>query len=164
MSEASKLRNESGYRKLRFESVDDVLAEVNRIVEAGRSGKLRATGQWTPGQVFAHLAAWIEYAYDGFPMKPAPAFLRWILKLGLNRMLNKGLRRGVRIPGVKAGTFGQDDMPLEDAARRLQAALKRLATDPDAPYPSPAFGALSHQDRIKLNLRHAENHLGNLVY
>jgi Protein of unknown function (DUF1569) len=164
MVDASNPRGEAGFRKLRFESIEGVVAEVNRIVEAGRTGRLRATGNWTSGQILAHLAAWIEYAYDGFPMRPAPWLLRVILRLRLKKMLNKGMPRGIRIPGVKTGTFGQDDMPLEEAARRFQAALRRLAADPDAKHPSPAFGDLTHEERIKLNLRHAENHLGNLNY
>ncbi|HMO13403.1 MAG TPA: DUF1569 domain-containing protein [Pirellulaceae bacterium] len=152
------------HRRIRFESIEDCLAEVERILEAAREGRLQAIGNWTPGQILAHIASWIEYAYVGFPMKPAPAFLRWILRLRLGKMLESDMSRGVKIPGVKAGTTGMDEMETSEAGARLVAALKRLASSEDAPYPSPAFGRLTHEQRIKLNLRHAELHLGYLIY
>ncbi len=36
----------------------------------------------------------------------------------------------------------------------------RLKNGEPCTHDSPAFGALSHEDRIRLNLRHAELHLG----
>lgn len=152
------------WRKLRFESIDDCVAEVRRIMEAERSGRLRATGKWTPGQVMSHVAAWIDYAYDGFPVKPPFFLVRWILRSRRNHILTHGMPRGVRIPGLKEGTTGMDNLPTHDAAKRLMAALQRLASSEPAVHDSPAFGHLSDKDRIRLNLRHAELHLGYLTY
>lgn len=150
------------FRKLRFESIDDCLTEISRIQAAHQAGTLRSTGNWTPGQTLAHVAAWIEYAYEGFPMKGPPFFLRWILRLRLPSMLRNGMPRGVRIPGVPQGTFGMDDLNVPQAVDRLIAALQRLASEEPARFESPAFGPMSHADRIRLNLRHAELHLGFL--
>ena len=55
-----------------------------------------------------------------------------------------------------------DDMPVAEAGERLLKALERLEQDPNAPHISPAFGKMSHADRITLNLRHAELHLSFL--
>lgn len=158
------LGSAENWRKLRFESIDDCMAEVHRIMEADRSGRLRAMGNWTPGQVLSHVAAWIEYAYEGFPVKPAPFFVRWIIRLRRKRILEHGMPHGVRIPGLKEGTTGMDDVPVQQAAQRLLAALQRLGSTESANYDSPAFGYLSDADRIRLNLRHAELHLGYLTY
>ncbi len=149
-------------RQLRFESIDEVLVEVDRIVAASHAGTLKAQGNWTAGQILAHLAAWIEYGYNGFPMKPLPWIVRSILRLTLPGMLKKGMRPGVMIPGISAGTTGQDDMPIDAAADRLRRALARLAAGEECPHDSPAFGKLSHDDRIRLNLRHCELHLSFL--
>lgn len=157
-------RSTADWRKLRFHSIEDCVAEVHRIMEADQAGQLRTTGNWTPGQVMAHVASWIEYAYDGFPIRRPPFFVRWILRLRLKKMLEEGMPRGVRIPGVKNGTTGADNMDTVDAANRLLAALRRLGSSEEAKYNSPAFGQLSHEERIKLNLRHAELHLGYLSY
>ena len=152
------------FRVLRFNSVDDCAAEVHRILAADAEGRLRASGNWTPGQVLAHVAAWIEYAYTGFPVAPPPWFVRWILRLQLRRILRGSMPRGVRIPRVTGGTVGMDDVATPEAAARLLRALQRLASPEEAPFDSPAFGPMSHADRITLNLRHAELHLGYLSY
>ena len=141
-----------------------MLAEVERVAEADRQGRLRTVGNWSPGQVLAHLAAWIEYGYDGFPMKPPPFFIRWILKRQLRKYLVGSMPRGVRIPRVKQGTYGLDEMPVAAAAARLTRAFQRLGSGELAKYDSPAFGPMSHEDRVRLNLRHAELHLGFLQY
>lgn len=156
-------RTSSEHRLLRFNSVDECVATVKQIIAASESGHLRATGNWTPGQIMTHLANWIGYAYDGFPIAPPPFFIRWILKLRFRKMLRDGMPRGVRIPRVEGGTVGMEDIGTDEAARKLLAALDRLKNDEAARFDSPAFGAMSHEDRIALNLRHAELHLGFLT-
>jgi len=149
-------------RALRFESIDEVLVEVERVVASDAAGTLRRTGTWTPGQVLGHLAAWIEYGYDGYPLKPPPFFIRWILRARLQKMLAGGMPAGVRIPGVAGGTTGAEPQATAEAAGRLRRAFERLRSGEECPYDSPAFGAMSHADRVRLNLRHAELHLGFL--
>lgn len=148
-------------RPLRFETIDDLLAEVGRIVAADRAGTLRRTGNWTAGQVFGHLAAWIDYAYEGYPMR-VPWFIRFLIRRKLRKYLRDGMPAGVRIPNVAAGTFATDLLPTDEGAERLRRALARLGSREPAVHESPAFGPLSHEDRIALNLRHAELHLGFL--
>ena len=148
-------------RQLRFESIDEVLADVEKIVAAAHAGSLQQTGNWTPGQIMAHLAAWIEYGYDGYPIK-TPWFIRMILRLTLPGLLKNGMKPGIKIPGVSRGTVGQDGQPLDQAAQRLQKAFLRLKNGEQCTYDSPGFGAMSHEDRIRLNLRHAELHLSFL--
>ncbi|MHB8898186.1 MAG: hypothetical protein ACYC6Y_05525 [Thermoguttaceae bacterium] len=57
----------SGHRRVHFKTIADLLAEVNRVVEADRAGRIQVRGSWTPGQILGHLAAWIEYGYSGCP-------------------------------------------------------------------------------------------------
>lgn len=146
-------------RKLRFETIDDLLDDLDTIEAADARGTIAATGNWTVGQILAHLAAWIEYGYNGFPISAPPLPIRWMLRLMLSGMLRSGMRGGVNIPGVKGGTTGADDVPFQDGLQRYRAALARLKVEP-AKYPSPAFGPMSEEDRIRLQLRHAELHLG----
>lgn len=154
----------AGHRHLRFESIDEVLAEVERIRTADQDGVLETLGNWSAGQILAHVAAWIEYGYSGYPLKPPPFPLNWILRWMGKRMLKTGMKPGVRIPNVKEGTYGQDVMDVGEAADRLSRALIRLKNGEECQYDSPAFGPMSHEDRIKLNLRHAELHLGFIRY
>ncbi len=151
-------------RPIAFQSIDDLLADVDQIEKADREGRLKTLGNWHAGQVLCHVSSWIEYGYDGYPMKPPPFFVRWILRLMLKKYLRSGMPSGVRIPGVPAGTTGMDDLPVSQAAERLRKALGRLKNGEPARYDSPAFGPMSHDDRIKLNLRHAELHLSFLNF
>jgi Protein of unknown function (DUF1569) len=152
------------YRKLRFESIDDLLKELDAIDAAAYAGRLQTTGNWTAGQILSHLAAWIEYGYIGFPIAAPPWIFRMILKMLSKRYLKSGFPRGVRIPGTTNGTTGQDDAPYDEASQRYRTAFLRLKNGEQCKFDSPAFGAMSHEDRIRLNLRHAELHLGYLKY
>ncbi len=157
-------RHNADWRELRFISIEDCIDEVKRIQSASEAGNLRTTGNWTPGEIMTHVASWIDYAYDGFPIGPPPFFIRWILRFRLSKILSDGMPRGVRIPGVKEGTLGMEDISTAKAAERLLNALARLQSQEEATFDSPAFGAMSRDDRIRLNLRHAELHLGFLCY
>jgi hypothetical protein len=147
-------------RAVRFETVDELRAEITRLLAADAAGRLRHSGQWTAGQTFGHLAAWIEYAYTGFPTR-VPWFVRLFIRLKLDRYLRDGLPAGVRIPGARGGTYGIEPLDTAEGARRLRAALDRLEREP-ARYDSPAFGKLTEPQRVALNLRHAELHLSYL--
>lgn len=104
------------HRRLRFSSLDELLAEIDRIVAADKAGTLRRTGNWSAGQIFGHLAAWMNYAYDGFPAKSKPPFfIRWILKRKKVAYLRNGMPRGVKIPCVAGGTHATDPMTTEEA-------------------------------------------------
>ena len=148
-------------RHLHFNSIDEVLAEVDRLVAAERAGRLKHVGNWTLGQTLGHLASWAEYGYDGCPLKP-PFFIRWILRMQKNRFLYKPMPAGVRIPRVPNGTLATDPMPLDEALPRFRKAMERVKTEPPTA-PSPALGKLTHDESIALNLRHAELHLGFMV-
>lgn len=63
-------------RLLHFNSIDEIFAEMDRIIAADRAGTLRRAGNWTAGQAFGHLAAWIDYGYEGYPMKTP-----WLVKV-----------------------------------------------------------------------------------
>src|SRR5215475_3803919 len=100
----------TGRRMLRFESIDQMTAEVDRLVEAERAGRLRRLGNWTLGQTLGHLATWAEYAYTGVPLK-VPFFVRWVLRLRKRKFLYEPMRAGARIPGVEGGTLATAPVP-----------------------------------------------------
>lgn len=149
-------------RKLEFKTVDDVLRDVDRIVAADAAGKLRRTGNWTAGQSMGHIAAWMNYAYEGYPMGRPPFLIRVILGFLKNKYLRKGMPAGVQIPKVENGTFATEAISTEEGADRLRKALARLRAPEPARFPSPAWGNLSDAERVVLNLRHAELHLSFL--
>lgn len=148
----------AGRRILRFESLDQAIAEADRLAGAERAGKLKRLGNWTLGQALNHLATWAEFAYTGAPLKP-PFFIRWILRMRKKQFLYGPMRAGVKIPGVAGGTLATEPMPLEGALDRYRRALERLKVEePRAPH--PIFVTLNHEEYTAINLRHAELHLG----
>jgi hypothetical protein len=152
------------HRQVQFTTIDDVLAEVERIRQADREGRLDTSGNWTAGQILAHVAAWIEYGYSGYPVKAPPFPFNYVLRWMGKRILKNGMKPGVRIPGAKNGTFGQDEITVAEGVERLQLAFLKLKKGEQCSHDSPAFGPMSHEDRIRLNLRHAELHLGFIHY
>ena len=151
--------NNADRRTLTFDTIDDVIGEVNRIQAADANQTLSVSGQWTAGEILTHLSAWIEYGYEGYPMDPAPWIVRQGMKLFLRSILKNGMQPGGEIPGVEGGTTGQIKVATETACQRYLVALNRLSSGEAVKFPSPGFGDMSSQKRVKLNLRHAELHL-----
>ncbi len=145
-------------RKLKFDSIDPVLAEVDRLVEAERAGRLGHVGNWTLGQTLGHLSSWADYSYTGIPLK-TPFFIRWILRSRKQKFIHEPMQAGVKIPGVPGGTLATEAVPLDDAVGRIHRTLTRLKSEPPT-LVHPIFGALSHDEWVAINLRHAELHLG----
>jgi len=146
-------------RTLTFDTVNDVIEAVNRIREADANQTLVVSGQWTAGEILTHLAAWIEYGYDGYPIDAPPWIVRQVMKFLLKSILKNGMKPGVKIPGVQNGTVGQEKVSTEVASQRYLVALNRLSSGEPVKHHSPAFGEMSPKKRVKLNLRHAELHL-----
>jgi hypothetical protein len=147
-------------RTLRFETFDAVLAEAERLIAAEREGRLRRAGNWPLGQTLGHMATWAAFALDGYPPEVhAPLPVRLILRMMRNRILTKGMMPGVKVGRVPGGTLGLDPMDAEEGLRRLRDAYQRLLMKSPT-IPNPAFGPLTHEQWIQLNLRHAELHLG----
>lgn len=146
-------------RLLRFQSLDDVLREAEKLAAAESQGKLCYSGTWTLGQIFGHLATWIDYAFDGTPLKP-PFIIKLMVKMmGKRKFIDQPMRAGVRIPKVEGGTLGIEPLSTAEGLARLRASIERLKRE--APQSEQVFfGKLTHLEWIKLNLRHAELHLG----
>lgn len=146
-------------RPLRFEDIDQVMADADRLVAADRAGSLRRRGNWTLGQALGHLAAWASFPYEGYPsgFRP-PFFVKWIARLGKNAFIRRPMRPGMRIPRIAGGTLGTDPLSTDEGITRFRSAFQRLARE--APTgPNPVLGLLTHEEWIALNLRHAELHL-----
>ena len=147
----------TGRRALRFESLDEVLADAEALAAAERAGRLRSAGNWSLGQMFGHLAGWVGYAYEGLPVEP-PRLVRWFVRPMKKRFLYKAMPAGVKIPSAAGGTFGTDVLSTDEGLGRLRGAYARLKAEPPA-RPHPLFGRLTHDEWINGHLRHAELHL-----
>ena len=149
----------TGRRALRFNSIDDAVADAERLVAAEREGRYERCGNWTLGQALGHLTTWASFAFDGYPKEvQAPLPVRMILRLMRNRIINKGMMSGVKIGRVPGGTVGLNVMSADEGLRRFRDAFQRLR-DTAPTIVNPVFGPLTHEQWINLHLRHAELHL-----
>lgn len=145
----------------RFASLDDLLADANRIAAAERNGTLARAGNWSAGQTYGHIAGWIDYGYGVAPMA-VPLPMRLVARLIRPLVLKRGMIAGVRFPGVASGTFACEPLSLEDGLAHLNRSVDRLRDAPPA-RPNPLFGPLSAAQWTQLHLRHAELHFSFLV-
>lgn len=152
-------------RKVRYESIADLRRDLDAIEAAARAGTLKPVGNWTAGKNLTHIAAFIDYGYDGYPAEISnpPWFVKLFLRMMKKSMLRKGFQAGVKIPKIPGGTIGGSDVPAEVGVAALRKALDRLEAAPPR-FDSPAFGALSREDGIAMTLRHAELHLSFLHF
>lgn len=144
-------------RPLRFDAIDQVLADADALADAESRGELQSLGAWTLGQALNHLAAWVDFAYDGYPFQ-VPAFIRLLAKPMKKRALTKPLKPGMRLPKTPCGTLATEAIPTAEALPRFRQSFNRLASEAPT-QPHPIFGPLTHEEWIQTHLRHAELHL-----
>ncbi|MEX0676331.1 MAG: DUF1569 domain-containing protein [Pirellulales bacterium] len=148
-----------GRRVLAFDSLAEAIVDGEHLAAAERAGTLRATGNWTLGQALGHLAFWAAAPLDGYPPVPrAPWFLRMMAPWIKARFLRKGLMPGLSIPNMPGGTYGVALIPTDQGLAQCRQAFERLTHEAPT-VANPFFGPLTHEEWIKLNVRHAELHL-----
>ncbi|GJM18231.1 MAG: hypothetical protein DHS20C14_04440 [Phycisphaeraceae bacterium] len=146
-------------RPLRFESIDDIRVELDRLETAHKAEGVRHTGNYSPGQNFNHLANWIEI-YETREFGPTPPwFVRVIGKMMKNKIVTKGFPAGLSGPGNKPQP--EPEASFEDGVARYRHKLDVLGTL-DLAHENPMFGPCTHDFAMQVQLRHAEHHLGFL--
>ena len=146
-----------GRRELHFHSLDDILAEVERL----NQGKLRAIGNWSPGQILKHLCFVMVWSLDGAPVM-APWYLRvfgWFIK---NRFLTNPMSAGFALPKATAEYLIPGETSWEEGLQGIRAAIQRLKTESQR-HRSPFLGELTREQWDQLHCRHSELHFSFLV-
>ena len=54
-------------RAVHFASLDELLADAERLVQLDAQGKVRPLGNMSLGQALGHLALWMKASIDGIP-------------------------------------------------------------------------------------------------
>ncbi|QQS08493.1 MAG: DUF1569 domain-containing protein [Phycisphaerales bacterium] len=147
-----------GRRTLKFLTLGDANREVQTLIAAENAGTLKRLGNWELGQTLHHLATWVHFAFDGYPVRP-PFLIRVLLKPFKKKFLRGPLPAGLRIPNIPGGTLGIEPVSTQQGLDELNKAFDRLEhTMPVQPH--PIVGPMTHDEWIQANLRHAELHLG----
>lgn len=149
-------------RELAFHCTGCLKEELARMESAQRAGTLRVTGNWTAGENLDHVARTWEYALDGFPPEArVPFVFRIMARLMKGRFTSgKTLPSGFRIPKNGSYMMPRPGCSFEDGLLRLRRVIDRLDRGERMEVASPAFGPMSHDEWMRLNLAHAQLHLG----
>jgi len=146
-----------GRRKLKFHSLEDVLAEAERLIA---SPDTRTIGNWPVSQLVTHLAIAINASIDGIEgveVKP-PLMLRLLGPLLKRRVLSRGLPAGFKLPkSLEATAYPVVESP-QAAVDLLRAAIERTSREPMNAR-NPVFGRLTHDEWTRFHLQHSAMHL-----
>lgn len=145
-------------RTLHFKGLDDILADIE---QPDRAGRVRSTGNWTPGQIVEHVARFIEYSLDGFPFT-APWPLRVIGVMIRGAVLRNPMKAGVKPPKDMRAHEPDESVTWDEAVQHLRSLVERVRGGELMRQPSPVFGSLSHEQWAMLHCRHAEMHFSFL--
>jgi hypothetical protein len=146
-----------GRRQLHFNSLDEILADVDRLAQ----GKVRALGNWSPGQILKHLSVPMMWCLDGAPFKGA-WYIRlfgWFIK---SKFLRDTMTPGFQLSGDFAAELVAAETTWEDGLQTIRGAIARLKAESQR-HPSPFLGALTREQWDQLHCRHSELHLSFLV-
>lgn len=158
MSQTIDTKNVAGRRVLHFENFDAIAAELDRLAQAS---SLKSLGNWSPGQIFEHLAIVMRQSIDGGPAVVPwyiRLFFRWFVK---KKALRETMKAGFQLPEAAKHLI---PAPIDDqnGLKNLKSALARLRKDPTRA-PNIVFGPLTNEEWEKLHCRHCELHLSFVV-
>ena len=148
-----------GRRSLSFASLDEVVAEAERLVAAR---DVEMLGNLSLGQILAHLAIPINGAIDGVEAK-GPWVIRTFLGPWIKaRIARKGMSPGFQLPRKFVKDFFPENVSAEQGLERLRKAVERQKSE-RMTSDHPMMGPMSHEEWERLHRRHAELHLSFAV-
>lgn len=152
---------EASRRALRFSSIEDLAADLDNIEAAAKANTLTVTGNWTAGQILEHCNILFKGAIDGFPGQ-APLFVRVIVKLFFKKKALSGepLKPGIKLGKGTEWLLPNSDVGVDQGIAMLRASVDRVLNGGERfTHASPAFGELTHEEWVILNLGHCSMHM-----
>ena len=130
-------------RKLDYQSFDELLADADRL----SSGNVKTLGNWSPGQIFQHLANAFNGSIDGFP-DGFPWFIRTMGRIFKKKLIGGAMPAGIKMPDKIAKAVMPEPTSTEVGLANLHAAVSRLKQSPLSDAPRIWRG---HQRRVEFD-------------
>ena len=148
-----------GRRIIKFNCINCLKADLDRIQEAHDAGTLGTIGNWSAGQIMQHDAKLVTFAMDGFP-SAAPWFVKAFFMLVVKRRAMKDIPMdpGYTLPNQAAFMLPDDDLSFEDGMAAMRDVVARLDRGDRMDKPSPIFGKVTHDQWMGMMLRHTAMH------
>jgi hypothetical protein len=150
-------RQITGRRKVRYAHLEELLADAERL----QAGGYTRLGNWSLGQIAKHVAAGMNVALDGSPVK-APFLLRFVASRFFKKGALKQMKPGFKLPKKFAARLVPPETGDSEGLDQLRASIRRWQAEPQR-HPQPFFGPLSDEEWDQLTLRHAELHMSFLL-
>jgi len=145
-------------RKLHFESLNDTVAECERLLNSGYV----KSGNWSLGQICQHIRLTMESNMNGYPKWmtilgfPLRPFMK---RFGLPSLLAGKSPKGIPTAPMFTPPTNVNDVQEVDA---FAQCVEQFLTWKTALHPHPGFGAMSHQEFEHFHAAHMAHHLGFL--
>lgn len=142
-------------RELRFESIDDVLSEVERLT----AGDVKTTGNYSYPQILEHLARALD-AVCGHLATPRVSLPLRVGARMIRPLVLLKMRPGFKLPAqAQSVLWPSESVDIEDAVTHFKAAVQRYCDAETLP-PHPFFGKMTRAQSDQMQCRHCELHLG----
>lgn len=153
-------------RKVRLKTMEDLVAEVDRLRSAAAAGSAKQLGNWSPAQVLWHIGKLIQLSFDGFGWRyrHGPEWtmrlMRWI---SWHWLIAMAFRPAFKNPPEAAVLEPDLRAEFNDAADFLLQQVRRIHSGEQMTQSCSVDGPYSHEQWIYIHLRHAELHLSFLL-
>jgi hypothetical protein len=153
-------------RPVHLQTMDELVAEVERLTAAAAAGKVRPLGNWSPAQVFWHIGRLVELSFDGFPFRyrRGPVWIIRLLRLLAWRwLIALAFRPGFKNPPEAATLEPDPSVSLDGAVAYLKQHVARIRNGERMTQECSVEGPYTHEQWVYIHLRHAELHLSFLA-
>src|SRR5262249_17883222 len=140
-----------------YKSLHEVVEDADRL----NAGQVQAIGNWSPGQIYRHLAIAFNGSIDGLP-DSFPWYIRTMGRLLKKRILSGGMPPGLKVPPDVAKVVMPPETSTEQGLTELKAAVARLDREPRRAR-HPVFGEISKEEWNQIHLKHSNLHMSFLV-
>lgn len=148
-------RKKADRRSLHFDSIDDALAEAERLA----ASQVTTTGNQSYGQILEHLARTLDVVSGKITGVNVPLPLRIMGRAMKPFFLSRPMKPGLNLPSAAQDIFWpSDEVSVEDAMTHFRTALDRFRNAKSLPK-HPVFGKMSREQHNQLQCRHCELHL-----
>lgn len=147
----------TGRRNVSYSSFTELLADAERL----NTGPIQQLGNWTPGQIYRHLALTLNGSVDGLKI-----VFPWYLRLGARLfkpwILKGSMPAGVKLPARGGEVLEPGTVSNSEGLAQLKAAVARLQQTPQRAI-HPVFGKVTREEWDTIHLGHAALHMSFLV-
>jgi len=140
-----------GRRTLRFESIDEIMPEVDRLARG-----CSTVGAWSLAQICGHLATVIEASLAAPATANADTSLRFSPEKRAAVFESRSIPEGLPMPPAVAA---YEAGGLEAEAARLRNAIAAIEASPGPAAPHRFFGPLAKDEFKNLQCVHCAHHL-----